>query len=68
LLFAVLDEENVMPSSFQVGDVVELKSNSPYMTVEKTDGDCVYCVWFSGEQPIRSHFPPDALKKSRKQD
>lgn len=50
-------------ASFQIGDVVELKSISPNMTVEKTDGSIVYCAWFSGHEVKRDSFPADALKK-----
>jgi uncharacterized protein YodC (DUF2158 family) len=31
---------------FQVGDVVQLKSGGPRMTVERIDQEIVYCSWF----------------------
>jgi len=36
-----------MPTeSFEVGDVVQLKSGGPVMTVSKVEPPVVTCVWF----------------------
>ncbi|ARP68127.1 MULTISPECIES: YodC family protein [Mesorhizobium] len=60
-------------SEFAAGDVVQLKSGGPQMTVEQvgktsmTDEDGVWCVWFEkiGNKQVvqRETFPPVALKK-----
>lgn len=34
-------------SPFNVGDVVQLKTGGPKMTVEAVDGNGVKCAWFS---------------------
>ena len=52
-----------MSAPFNVGDVVEMKSGGPHMTVEKGEGGTVYCAWFDGKDVKRGHFPPGMLKK-----
>lgn len=53
--------------SFNVGDIVELKSGSPKMTVEevRVDGNLshVSCVWFDNEKVFRDNFTNFALNK-----
>jgi uncharacterized protein YodC (DUF2158 family) len=52
--------------SFQIGDVVRLKSGGPLMTVTYlTDQNKVQCHWFGSltEKPILEAFPPAALEK-----
>jgi len=57
---------NESNQEFKTGDLVELKSGGPVMTVndisEKT-GE-VYCVWFAGEynKVHSTYFLPDTLK------
>lgn len=57
-----------MNGQFKLGDVVELKSGGPEMTVvgfiEDTD---VICEWFNQnwEQPRRYAFCSEALRKSQ---
>jgi len=43
--------------AFQPGDVVQLRSGGPAMTVQeiRADGD-VLCVWFDGKQKNRALF------------
>jgi uncharacterized protein YodC (DUF2158 family) len=49
------------------GDIVELKSGGPNMTVRKqgtSDQTLVQCDWFVGDGEIKTHwFPKEALKK-----
>ncbi|MBA2589074.1 MAG: DUF2158 domain-containing protein [Alphaproteobacteria bacterium] len=51
-------------ATFQVGDVVELRSIGPNMTVEAVKDETVHCVWFSSAEVKRAYFPADTLKKS----
>lgn len=60
--------------SFEAGDVVQLKSGGPVMTVEQvgkggmTGEDTVWCVWFEkvGNRQTRQEatFRPTSLEKS----
>lgn len=51
---------------FKVGDVVQIKSGGPFMTVVTvgTDGQ-IHVVWFNQDgskfDVSRHHFPPEAL-------
>lgn len=49
---------------FEIGDVVQLRSGGPKMTVHGlvSDGDVV-CQWFEGNEVHEESFPKDALKK-----
>ena len=50
---------------FEIGDVVQLRSGGPKMTVHGlvSDGDVV-CQWFEGNAVHEESFPKDALKKT----
>jgi uncharacterized protein YodC (DUF2158 family) len=51
-------------STFKPGDVVQLRSGGPKMTVAgpgMTLGQ--QCYWFSGDELKCADFPPDALVK-----
>jgi uncharacterized protein YodC (DUF2158 family) len=58
---------------FQAGDIVQLKSGGPRMTVEQvgkhphTDADTVWCTWFEmvGKRQVvqRETFSPVVLQK-----
>jgi uncharacterized protein YodC (DUF2158 family) len=48
--------------SIKKGDVVQLKSGGPPMTVESTGGDSVWCVWFDGTKPMGKGFAEHTLK------
>lgn len=52
--------------AFVVGDVVQLKSGGPNMTVTTVEGKEIFCEWFSGDsnEVKRYVFPPDALRKA----
>lgn len=45
-----------MPEQFKPGDVVELKSGGPQMTISYISGDKVDCVWFEGKQQKSGTF------------
>ena len=50
--------------SFQVGELVQLMSGGPQMTVEgKSMSGNIICSWFVGDVPKRESFPAGALKK-----
>lgn len=62
-----------MSESFQVGDVVRLKSGGPAMTVENTGKDgvgkpYVRCTWFNDATKASESFAPAALEKSERGD
>jgi uncharacterized protein YodC (DUF2158 family) len=55
-----------MADEFKVGDIVQLKSGGPEMTVTVV-GDhygtpTVWCVWFVGTKQEKGDFPSGALK------
>lgn len=49
---------------FEIGDVVELRSGGPRMTVHGlvSDGDVV-CQWFESSEVHEGNFPKEVLKK-----
>jgi uncharacterized protein YodC (DUF2158 family) len=47
---------------FKAGDVVQLKSGGPLMTVSEVDGNSVHCRWFSANEEKASSFPSELLK------
>ena len=52
-------------SSFNVGDIVQLKSGGPEMTVQMApERPAVYykCQWFAGKKLESGQFPFDSLK------
>lgn len=52
-----------MPTTFNPGDVVKLKSGGPPMTVEsRYDATNVNCVWFEGTNQKHGCFPDTVLK------
>lgn len=56
-----------MGTKLREGDVVQLKSGSDLMTVERVSGDgLVHCVWFDGKNTIHTHsFPAGTLEKEK---
>ena len=50
-------------AQFKVGDVVQLKSGGPKMTVKNVyESDNTYsCQWFTGSKLADGHFPQDSL-------
>lgn len=51
--------------SFRVGDVVQLKSGGPAMTVTEVNGTDVTCSWFVRDEPKINVYPSDALEDAR---
>ena len=47
-----------------VGDIVQLKSGGPRMTVTRVQGSNVTSAWFDGTQQREGTFPEGALKES----
>ena len=47
---------------FKAGDVVQLKSGGPLMTVSEVNGSIVHCRWFVGAEEKSSSFSPEMLK------
>ena len=56
-----------MADEFKIGDVVQLKSGGPKMTVTLVADDygtpMVWCIWFVGTKEQTGKFPPDALAR-----
>jgi uncharacterized protein YodC (DUF2158 family) len=49
--------------ALKVGDIVQLKSGGPKMTVKSSHGveDDVHCQWFAGSKLEEGWFPPDSV-------
>lgn len=51
--------------SFKIGDVVQLNSGSPALTVDDLRGDgCVSVAWFNGGEVVRDAFLPEELTRA----
>ena len=48
---------------FEPGEIVELKSGSPKMTVDSIEGTLVWCIWFVNNEPKGENFGKHLLKK-----
>jgi uncharacterized protein YodC (DUF2158 family) len=44
------------------GDVVQLKSGGPHMTVQQTNDESAECVWFSGYEDKSAWFDLASLE------
>ena len=58
-----------MAAKFSLGDIVQLKSGGPAMTIAKIDTEIIsgefkgyYCEWFKGASKERAHFEEETLK------
>lgn len=48
---------------FKEGDIVQLKSGGPKMTVQDPDyGDSITCSWFAGSKLENGVFKPNTLQ------
>ncbi|HEX8300682.1 YodC family protein [Sphingomonas sp.] len=54
-----------MAASFNIGDIVQLKSGGPEMTVDSLFAGQVFCKWFVGDDLKTETFSPGALKLVR---
>ena len=52
-----------MSQEFQPGDVVQMKSGGPQMTVELISEDKVHCSWFDKNTLCEKDFNKEILKK-----
>jgi uncharacterized protein YodC (DUF2158 family) len=52
-----------MADAINVGDVVQLKSGGPRMTVSSIDGRDVYCEWFAATKRETGVFQVETLNK-----
>jgi uncharacterized protein YodC (DUF2158 family) len=50
-----------LAETYKVGDVVQLKSGGPKMTVTASEAKTVHCVWFAGAKKEFGQFPPATL-------
>jgi uncharacterized protein YodC (DUF2158 family) len=55
-----------MNEQFQLGDVVQLKSGGPRMTVDEIGPDMtnrltVWCTWFDGLKKVTDNFPASSV-------
>lgn len=48
-------------SELKIGDVVQLKSGGPTMTVDTLDAQGAHCVWFVGIIREQGTFKPETL-------
>lgn len=46
---------------FKKGDIVQLKSGGPEMTVMHTGANGIYCVWFAGKKLEEKTFARETL-------
>lgn len=54
---------------FNKGDIVQLKSGGPKMTVDEpqTETGNVLCTWFAGNKLQQGYFDPETIKKLREE-
>ncbi|KAA1057172.1 hypothetical protein FH063_001340 [Azospirillum argentinense] len=59
----------MVAEEFKVGEVVQLKSGGPEMTVSwygvpmGAQEPSVVCIWFNGPTKLKDSFPPGTLTK-----
>jgi len=50
-----------MASKFKIGDIVQLKSGGPKMTVTAVMDTLVHAAWFAGSKKEQGSFPFDSI-------
>ena len=50
-----------MAEKFKIGDIVQLKSGGPKMTVNSVTMETIYCAWFAGAKRESASFSAEAL-------
>jgi uncharacterized protein YodC (DUF2158 family) len=49
--------------NFKVGDLVQLKSGGPVMTIKEINGlDSILCVWFMDVELVSANFLQETLE------
>lgn len=51
-----------MTHQLKTGDIVQLKSGGPKMTVRDVEQTRVYCQWFAGSKLESGGFPVDSVE------
>ncbi|MER8979267.1 DUF2158 domain-containing protein [Mesorhizobium sp. M0870] len=57
--------------NFTVGEIVQLKSGGPKMTVVSVHAggnDSIQTTWFAGAKKEGGYFPPEALERPSQKD
>jgi uncharacterized protein YodC (DUF2158 family) len=54
--------EKTVTQQLKTGDVVQLKSGGPKMTVQKIESSRVYTQWFAGSKLESGSFPLDSVE------
>ena len=58
-----LKSGNIVATEFEIGDIVQLKSGGPGMTVQAILSNGHYkCQWFAGKKLESGNFPLGSLK------
>ncbi len=67
---AKLLKEKIMAekTEFKAGDVVQLASKGPQMTILSITQPDARCGWFDGNKAREKHFPIAALKKVKPEE
>jgi len=58
-------EMNMSKTEFKVGDLVQLRSGGPTMTVSSIYAGDVRCKWFGGKKLESGSFPPASIIASK---
>jgi uncharacterized protein YodC (DUF2158 family) len=61
-----LSKETIVAQKYKIGDIVELNSGGPRMTVSQLGSPIdevsrVQCQWFAGSKQQEAWFPEDSL-------
>ena len=61
--------KGVKMEKYKTGDVVQLKSGGPKMTVKSSNvsGE-IYCQWFAGSKLEAGYFPPESLNRVKENE